>query len=143
MSRDEAKNKEPFDRKYKKWKCIPKCVEKVSLDIRKLRLSGQDEKAFEMTIEFVKQLIIINYDSALIDSCRDVIFLNIREMFSKGERLERENLYKEARKAYFLALEGATFINCDDYKRLCNQRINICMERLKGTIDPEILELND
>ena len=46
LSRDEAKNKEPFDRKYKKWKCIPKCVEKVSLDIRKLRLSGQDEKAF-------------------------------------------------------------------------------------------------
>lgn len=143
LSRDEAKNKEPFDRKYKKWKCIPKCVEKVSLDIKKLRLSGKDEEAFEMTIEFVKQLIIINYDSALIDSCRDVILLNIREMFSKGEQLERKNLYKEARRAYFFALEGATFINCDDYRHLCNQRINICMERLKGTIDPEILELND
>lgn len=137
------RNKERFNERDKKWKCIPKCVEKVSLDVRELGLSNQNDEAFRMIIELVKQLIIIDYDPAFINSCKTVIYMNIIEIFNKGEQLMIKNLHKEARKAYFVALEGAIFMNDDYYKFMCKQRINACMERLKDTTDSEILELND
>lgn len=96
-----------------------------------------------MIIELVKQLIIIDYDPAFIDSCKEIIFLNIFEIFNQGEQSEIKNLYKEARRAYFIALEGAIFMNNDYYKLMCRQRIDSCMEKLRGTTDAEILELND
>lgn len=137
------RNKKQFDIRDKKWRCIPECVKKISEDVKKLSESNQHEKAFRMIIELVKQLIIIDYDPAFIDSCKEIIFLNIFEIFNQGEQSEIKNLYKEARRAYFIALEGAIFMNNDYYKLMCRQRIDSCMEKLRGTTDAEILELND
>lgn len=137
------RNKEQFDEHDKKWKCISKCVEKVSVDVKELGLSNRNDEAFRMIIELVEQLIIINYDPAFVNSCKTVIYMNIIEIFNKGEQLVIKNLPKEARNAYLVALEGAIFMNDDYYKLVCKKRIDSCMEKLKGTTDPEILELND
>lgn len=138
-----SRDKEPFDMQDKKWKCIPKCVEKVSSDIRELRFSSKNEEAFKMIVDLFDQLIIINYDPAFIDSCKDVILGSIVELFNKGEQLKRENLYKEAYKKYYLALDGAILINDDFYELECRKRIDECMKKLEGTTNLEILELND